>query len=87
LCYKPIKGFGDKKIFCLGACFLIFLEKIKKQAPKHHFISPPKAAKYFLPPPEKKRFYPSVASNFTAHCGGSKNILYFCSELYRVRRA
>ncbi len=30
-----------------GLFFDFFLEKIKKQAPKHHFISPPEAAKYF----------------------------------------
>jgi hypothetical protein len=28
--------------------FDFFLKKIKKQTPKHHFISPPEAAKYFL---------------------------------------
>jgi hypothetical protein len=38
----------------LGACFLIFSKKIKKQAPKHHCISPPEAAKYFLQNPSKK---------------------------------
>jgi hypothetical protein len=48
LCNKSLDDPFNKKIFCLGACFLIFLEKIKKQAPKHHCVSPPEAAKYFL---------------------------------------
>jgi hypothetical protein len=48
LCNKAIDAFLNEKTFYLGACFLIFLKKIKKQAPKHHCISPPEAAKYFL---------------------------------------
>jgi hypothetical protein len=36
--------------------FDFFLEKIKKQAPKHHFISPPEAAKCFLYNPKNAFF-------------------------------
>jgi hypothetical protein len=45
---KSIDDPLNKKVFCLGACFFIFLKKIKKQAPKYHFISPPEAAKCCL---------------------------------------
>jgi hypothetical protein len=35
----------------LGACFLIFLEKIKKQAPKKHIFVPNEPLPGLLPPP------------------------------------
>jgi hypothetical protein len=44
--HKSVKAPLSKKMFCLVACFLIFSKKIKKQATKHYFISPPEAAKY-----------------------------------------
>lgn len=43
LCNKSGIGSRNKKLFCLGICFFIFL---KKQMPNHYFISPPEAAKY-----------------------------------------
>jgi hypothetical protein len=39
---------STKKYFVWSPVFLIFSKKLKKQATKHYFISPPEAAKYFL---------------------------------------
>jgi len=44
--HKSVNDPLNKKIFCLVAFFFIFLQKNKKKATKHYFISPPEAAKY-----------------------------------------
>jgi hypothetical protein len=44
---KSIDNPINKRIF-FCACFLIFSKKNQKTGAKHHFISPPEAAKYFL---------------------------------------
>jgi len=45
---SPLTTRQVKNILFGRLFFDFFWKKIKKQAPKHHFISPPEAAKYFL---------------------------------------